>query len=69
MSIKELVKDKKAHFVRYLDGTLWYETEDGFEFPITGEEAKGGVFKAEHKAIELMRWIRKHKNNIEKGRV
>jgi hypothetical protein len=30
-----------------------------YQFPISNEEAKGGTFLAEHKAITLMRWIRK----------
>jgi len=64
-SIKEMIKGKQARFVRYTDESLWYCTDDGFEFPIPIEEAKGGVFKAEHKAIRLMRWIRQHVNLLE----
>lgn len=30
-----------------------------YQFPISNEEAKGGTFLAEHKAVTLMRWIRK----------
>jgi len=45
-SIKEMIKGKQARFVRYTDESLWYCTDDGFEFPIPIEEAKGGVFKA-----------------------
>ena len=59
-SIKELVKDgKKAHFVFFSDGHLWYETDDGYKFRIPAEDAKGGIFRAEEKAIHMMRWIRK----------
>lgn len=64
-SIKEMVKNKQARFVRYTDESLWYQTDDGFEFPIPAEEAKGGVFEAEHKAIRLMRWIRAHVELLE----
>lgn len=64
-SIKEMVKGKMAKFVRYVDESLWYRTDDGFEFPISIEEAKGGTFEPEHKAIRLMRWIRKHVELLE----
>jgi len=60
MTLKEIVKDKKARFKFYKDGELWYETEDGFEFPISIADTGSGVFKAEDSAIRYMRWIRKH---------
>lgn len=69
MKIMELVKNRTAYFVRYQDGALWYRTDDGFEFPISNEEAKGAVFLPEHKAIHLMRWIRKHLELMENGGV
>jgi hypothetical protein len=62
-TLKEIVaNDNTAKFSHYRDTTLWYIVEvDGMKyiFPITAEEAKGGTFLAEHKAITLMRWIRK----------
>ena len=60
MTLKELVKDKRARFKFYKDGELWYETEDGFDFPIPIADTGTGVFKAEDTAIRYMRWIRKH---------
>ena len=60
MTLKEIVKDKKARFKFYKDGELWYETEDGFEFSISIADMGTGVFKAEDNAIRYMRWIRKH---------
>ena len=33
MTLKEIVKDKKVRFKFYKDGELWYETDDGFDFP------------------------------------
>lgn len=60
-SVKDLVKDsKRARFLCFRDGALWYETQDGFEFPIPVEDCKGAVFPREEKAIRFMRWIRKH---------
>jgi hypothetical protein len=34
MTLKELVKGKRVRFKFYRDGELWYETDDGFEFPV-----------------------------------
>jgi hypothetical protein len=60
MTLKELVKGKRVRFKYYRDGELWYETEDGFEFPVSIADTGTGVFKAEDGAIQYMRWIRKH---------
>lgn len=60
MTLKEIVKDKVVRFQYYRDRELWYQTEDGFSFPIKAEDAGTGTFKAEDKAIFFMRWIRKH---------
>ncbi|GJQ37167.1 MAG: hypothetical protein JETCAE01_31770 [Anaerolineaceae bacterium] len=58
MNIKELIINKTAKFVYCTDGALWYDV-DGFRFPVPFEETVGAYFKPEHKAINLMRWIRK----------
>ena len=63
MTLKEIVKDKKVRFKLYRDGELWYETEDGFEFPVPISDTGTGIFHAEAKAIQYMRWIRKHLQN------
>ena len=34
MNIREMIAGKKVHFVCYKQKELWYETEDGFEFPV-----------------------------------
>lgn len=64
MSIKDIVKGTTATFTDYHDGNLWYRVvyNQGkvFSFPVSVEDAKGGVFPAEIKAITLMRWIRIH---------
>ena len=60
MTLKELVKGKKVRFKFYRDGELWYETDDGFEFPVPIADTGTGIFKAEDGAIQYMRWIRKH---------
>jgi hypothetical protein len=59
MTLKDLIKGKKVHFTFYRDGELWYETEDGFNFPVPIADTGTGIFKAEDGAIQYMRWIRK----------
>lgn len=66
-SIKDLVKGNTAKFVFYRDHQLFYEV-DGFQFPVPVEDAKGTHFNAEEKAIHLMRWIRKHIENVDNAR-
>ena len=58
MNLKELVINKIAKFAYCTDGALWYEV-DGFRFPVPFAETVGACFMPEHKAINLMRWIRK----------
>lgn len=66
LSIKDLVSNgKMARFTNYRKGNLWYITDDGFEFPVPIEDVGDGIFKAEEKAMMLMRYIRKHKEVIE----
>ena len=60
MTLKELVKGKKVHFKFYRDSELWYETDDGFEFPVPIADTGSGIFNAEDNAIAFMRWIRRH---------
>jgi hypothetical protein len=58
MNIKELIINKTAKFAYCTDGALWYEI-DGFRFPVPFADTVGAYFMPEHKAINLMRWIRK----------
>lgn len=58
MNVKQLVINKTAKFAYCTDGALWYEI-DGFRFPVPFAETVGACFMPEHKAINLMRWIRK----------
>ena len=66
MNIKDLVKDhKKVKFSFYRDQELWYNTEDGFEFPVPLSEVGNATFLAEDRAILFMRYIRKHVELLE----
>ena len=58
-TIGDIVKGKKATFQYYRQGSLMYQTEDGFEFPVPISDCGESTFFNEHPAIELMRWIRK----------
>ena len=67
-SIKDMVKDgKRVRFTKYLDGNLYYKTEDDFEFPVPISDIGNATFLAEDKAILFMRYIRKQVELIEKG--
>lgn len=59
VTLKEMVKGKTVRFRFYRDFELWYQTEDGFEFPVPINDTGTGIFRAEDKAILFMRWIRK----------
>ena len=67
MNIKELIVNKTAKFAYCTDGALWYDV-DGFRFPVPFTETVGACFMPEHKAINLMRWIRKQLEENESQR-
>ncbi len=67
VTVGELVKNKKATFQYYRQGSLIYLTEDGFEFPVPISDCGESTFGNEHKAMELMRWIRKYLDEIKDG--
>jgi hypothetical protein len=52
--------DKKVYFSFYRDKELWYRGEEGFEFPVSIEDAGSATFKSEDKSVFFMRWVRKH---------
>ena len=68
MTLLEMVKDKSVHFSFYCEDTLWYKTDDGFEFPVPVSDIGNATFIAKDKATLFMRWIRKHKEFIDKAR-
>ena len=69
VSLKEMVTgDKKVKFVFYRDKALHYKTEDGFIFPVPIEEAGSATFRAEERAMLMMRYIRKHLKAMQTAR-
>lgn len=58
--IKEMVGgEKKVKFVYYRGGSLWYETENKFRFPVPISDTGEATFLAEDRAMLFMRYIRK----------
>ena len=69
MNIKDIVKDQTARFVFYRDECLFYETDNGFQFPVPVADAGSATFNSEERAILLMRYIRKHIAKTESAKV
>jgi hypothetical protein len=64
----DLVKGQKVYFQYYRDGELWYQTDNGFLFPVPIRDSKetgNATFMASDKAILFMRYIRKYKEEID----
>jgi hypothetical protein len=62
MNIKNIVKNNAARFSFYRAGYMYYEVAvDGqlYRFPVSLEDLGTATLLAEHKAITLMRYIRK----------
>ena len=69
LSLKDMVSDnKKVNFAYYRDGQLWYQTEDGFIFPVDINDIGNATFLAQDKALLFMRYIRKRINSISEER-
>lgn len=65
LTLKQMVANgKTVKFVFYRDRALHYETEDGFVFPVPIDDAGSATFGAREKAILMMRYIRKHIDNL-----
>jgi hypothetical protein len=62
VTIKDIVKGKTARFSFYRAGNVFYEVDvEGtrYKFPVSLEDLGTATLLAEHKAITLMRYIRK----------
>lgn len=56
----------EVEFKYYRDGSLWYECNDGFLFPVPITETGTATFMSKDKGIYFMRWIRLWNNELEK---
>lgn len=60
MNIKDMVSgDKTVKFKYYRKDHLYYETEDGFIFPVPISDTGDAQFLAQDRAMLFMRYIRK----------
>ena len=67
IDIKRAVSDnRKVKFVKYFDGSLWYETEFNELFEVPVDDIGNATFWPEDKAILFMRYMRLYNSNIEK---
>lgn len=66
VTVGDLVKGKIAVFEYYRAGNLYYITDDAFQFPVPISDTGEGEFRKGHKAIELMRWIKKQFDIIQR---
>ena len=74
MTLKEMLYNddgskKTVTFTHYFDGNLWYETSDHFAFPVPVSDVGNATFKATDYAPLFMRYVRKHLETIEQGKV
>lgn len=70
MTLKEMLyhadgSKKTVRFIHYFDGSLWYETEDLFVFPVPIADIGNATFHAQDHAPLFMRYVRKHLETIE----
>lgn len=65
LSVKENVIGP-CTFLYYRDQSLWYETCTGLRFPVPVSDIDQGTFNATEKGLMMMRWIRKHVDQLEK---
>jgi hypothetical protein len=59
-----LVKNQKVHFSFFRGTDLWYETDNGFLFPVPINDVGDGTFLRDDKAILFMRYIRKYMKEL-----
>ena len=61
--MKELIKGH-CSFQYYRDYKLWYQTDNGFLFPVPIEDIGTATFNQKEKGMLMMRYIRKWLNEI-----
>lgn len=62
MNIKDIVKDQRAWFLFYRNDVLYYGVmyqAEQYMFPVPIDDLGTATLEATHKAITLMRYIRK----------
>ena len=64
MRLTELIRGKKALFVEYHSGNMFYEIDGSFRFPVPVDELHGSSIKAEENASVFMKWVKRALNEI-----
>lgn len=58
VNIKDCVgKDKNVTFVKFQNNEMWYECDNGFQFPIPLYDLQEATFLAKDKSSLFLRWI------------
>jgi len=65
MKLIDLIKNQKATFQYYRDKALWFQTDNGFLFPVPIDEVGTTTIPNSDKAIFFMRYIRKYKDSTD----
>lgn len=70
MDIKQLYKtQEKVSFTHFANGEFWYQTADGFAFPVPLADIGNATLLASDKATLFVRYIRKHLAMLEQARL
>ena len=64
--LTELIKGKKAHFVEFHGGNLFYQI-DSFKFPVPVDELQGACVSSEENASVFMKWVKRALKEIEEN--
>ena len=68
-TLKEMVQDGQlVTFVHFREGELWYRTSCGFDFPVPVSDVGSATMLASDKALLFMRYIRKHRDMLDRAR-
>ena len=64
-----VMENRKARFVYFKEGSLYYETELGLVFEVPISDTGSGTFSSVEKALNMMRWIRAQIDRNEKAKL
>jgi hypothetical protein len=66
LKIVDIIENKEVTFYFYRDEQFWYQTDDGFLFPIPLKDIINDKVTLLHKdnAILFMRWIKKYLDEL-----
>jgi hypothetical protein len=65
--LTDLIKGKRAVFVEFHGGNLFYEIDGKFRFPVPVDELQGTSVLSEEKASVFMKWVKRSLKQIQEG--